>query len=229
MITLPLKRGQRVIGVLQVINPEDRSLFEAERLPILMLISDFMAIALSNSRIHERMRKLTLTDDVSGFYNARYLHQTLGELIDSATETSLVFVDMDHFKRIVDTYGHPLGGKVLKEVAAVIGSRLDPDDSLVRYGGDEYVILLPRQSKDVALEKVERIRTTLMAASFLVEEGHDVRVTASFGIAHYPDDATDLEELLRSADLSLYSSKGRGKNTITVSRRTGSPGSVHSR
>jgi diguanylate cyclase (GGDEF)-like protein len=111
----------------------------------------------------------------------------------------------------------------------VIGSRLDPDDSLVRYGGDEYVILLPRQSKDVALEKVERIRTTLMATSFLVEEGHDVRVTASFGIAHYPDDAADLKELLHSADLSLYSSKGRGKNTITVSRRTGSPGSVPSR
>jgi diguanylate cyclase (GGDEF)-like protein len=216
LITLPLKRCEQVIGVLQVVNPEDESLFEKNRLPVLGLIADFVAIALNNALNHERVRALTVTDDVTGYFNARFLHQTLGELIEASTETSLVFLDMDHFKRIVDAYGHPLGGKVLQEVAGVIGSQLDPGDSLVRYGGDEYVILLPGQEKEAALEKVERIRSALISNRFLVEEGHDVAVTASFGIAHYPRDATDVKELLRNADLSLYRSKDRGKNTITV-------------
>jgi len=217
LITLPLKCGHRVVGVLQIVNPEDHTLFEQERLPVLLLIADFVAIALNNAVIHERMRRLTLTDDVSGFYNARYLHERLGELIETARETALVFLDMDHFKRIVDSYGHPLGGKVLKEVAQVIGGELGSDDALVRYGGDEYVIVLPGQDKTAALATVERIRSAILAERFLREEGHDVPVTASFGIAHYPDDAADVKELLRSADLSLYTSKGRGKNTITVS------------
>jgi diguanylate cyclase (GGDEF)-like protein len=217
LMTLPLKCCDQVIGVLQVVNPEDDSLFHEERLPVLMLISDFVAIALNNALNHERVRTLSLTDDVTGFFNARFLHDTLGHLIDSGTETSLVFLDMDQFKRIVDTYGHPLGGKVLKEVAEVIGRQLAPTDSLVRYGGDEYVILLPRQGKEAALEKVERTRKALEAARFLVEDGHAVAVTASFGIAHYPEDASGLEELLRCADTSLYRSKGSGKNTITVS------------
>ncbi len=216
LITLPLKRGDSVIGVLQMINPEDESLFDEARLPVLELISDFVAIAMTNASNHERMTALTLADDVSGFFNARYLHQTLAELIESETETCLVFLDMDQFKHIVDTYGHPLGGKVLKEVAEVIDSRLDDDDSLIRYGGDEFVILLPRHDKKTALKKVERIRQAVVSTSFLVEDGHDVRATASFGIAHYPEDATDAKELLRSADTALFRSKDRGKNTITV-------------
>jgi diguanylate cyclase (GGDEF)-like protein len=217
LITLPLECGGDVVGVLQIVNPEDPTLFEDERLPVLQLIADFVAIALNNAVIHERMHRLTLTDDVSGFYNARFLHQRLQQLIESSTETSLVFLDMDHFKRIVDSYGHPLGGKVLKEVAQVIGAELGADDALVRYGGDEYVIVLPGQDKAAALRKIERVRRALLAERFLREEGHDIEVTASFGIAHYPEDAADVKELLRSADLSLYTSKGRGKNRITVS------------
>lgn len=216
LITLPLTRGANVIGVLQVVNPEDASLFEPERLPVLRLISDFMAIAITNASNHERMRTLSLTDDLSGFSNTRFLHQRLGELIDLGTPTSLVFLDMDEFKKIVDAFGHPSGSKVLKEVAGVIGAQLDAGDSLVRYGGDEYVILLPEQGKQAALQKVETIRRALASTSFLVEEGHNIPVTASFGIAHYPEDASDVKELLRSADLALYCSKGRGKNRISV-------------
>lgn len=223
LITLPLKRCEQVIGVLQVVNPEDVSLFEDERRPVLELIADFVAIALNNALNHERVRTLTVTDDVTGFFNARFLHQTLEALIETGTATSLVFLDMDHFKKIVDGYGHPLGGKVLKEVALVIGSQLEPGDSLVRYGGDEYVILLPGQEKDAAREKVERIRSALISARFLTDEGHDVAVTASFGIAHYPCDASDLKSLLRNADVSLYRSKDRGKDTITVFQAAGLP------
>ena len=217
LITLPLKLGDRVIGVLQIINPEDQELFEKSYLPILLILSDFVAISINNAINHEKIEKLAVTDDVSGFYNSRYLHLKLDEIISSKQTTSLVFLDMDNFKRIVDTYGHPMGSKVLKEVAQVIGSHLGQDDFLVRYGGDEYVMVLPGAEKKEAREKVERIHTALNETSFLVEDGHDVRVTASFGIANYPEDAQDLKGLLHSADVSMYISKDRGKNAITVS------------
>jgi diguanylate cyclase (GGDEF)-like protein len=212
-----LKLGDRVIGVLQIINPEDDELFEESYLPILLILSDFVAISINNAINHEKIEKLVVTDDVSGFYNSRYLHIKLEEIISSKQMTSLVFLDMDNFKRIVDTYGHPMGSKVLREVAQVIDTHLGQDDFLVRYGGDEYVLVLPGVEKAEAREIVERIHKALNETSFLVEDGHDVRVTASFGIANFPEDAQDLKGLLHSADVSMYISKDRGKNAITVS------------
>ncbi|MDT8395386.1 MAG: sensor domain-containing diguanylate cyclase [bacterium] len=217
LITLPLKLGERVIGVLQIINPENQELFEHRIFPILQILSDFVAISISNALNHEKIEKLVVTDDVSGFYNSRFLHRKLAEIIDSGQATSLVFLDMDNFKRIVDTYGHPMGSKVLKEVAEAIATQLAGDDFLVRYGGDEYVVVLPGRNKNEAIEAVEKIRIALNEAVCLEEDGHHVKVTASFGVANFPEDAQDLKGLLRSADVSMYRSKDRGKNTITVS------------
>jgi diguanylate cyclase (GGDEF)-like protein len=217
LITLPLKKGETAIGVLQIINPEDPALFTEEYLPILHILADFVAIAINNALNHERIETLVVTDDVSGYYNSRFLHQKLAELINTNTPMSLVFLDMDNFKRIVDTYGHPLGSKVLREVAQVIGAQIRDGDFLVRYGGDEYVIILPRLKKQDAILMVENIQRALADTDFLADEGHKVKVTASFGIAHYPDDASDLKGLLHSADISMYKSKDKGKNSITVS------------
>ena len=217
LITLPLKLGDNVIGVLQIINPESDELFESSFLPILQILSDFVAIAINNAINHEKIEQLVVTDDVSGYYNSRYLHQKLAEIIEAGQMTSLVFLDMDNFKHIVDTYGHPLGSKTLKEVAQVIGSKLSEDDFLVRYGGDEYVVVLPGKNKEEAYKIVQNIHTALNDAVFLRKDGHHVKVSASFGIANFPEDASDLKNLLLSADISMYKSKDRGKNSITVS------------
>jgi len=217
LITLPLKLGEKVIGVLQIINPDNRELFEEDSFPILQILSDFVAIAINNALNHEKMEKLVVTDDVSGYYNSRYLHKKLAEIIDSGRVTSLVFLDLDNFKDIVDTYGHPLGSKTLKEVAQAIDSQLTGSDFLVRYGGDEYVVVLPDKDKEEALQTVKNIQAALNGTVFLQEDGHQVNVSASFGLANYPEDALDLKSLLLSADISMYKSKSRGKNSITVS------------
>lgn len=217
LITLPLTLGEKVIGVLQIINPESQELFKERFFPILQILSDFVAIAINNALNHEKMEKLVVTDDVTGYYNSRYLHQRLAQIIDSGQMTSLVFLDMDNFKHIVDTYGHPLGSKTLKEVAQVIASQITEKDFLVRYGGDEYVVVLPGQDKVKALETVKNIHAAMSEAVFLQEDGHHVRVSASFGLANFPEDALDLKGLLLSADISMYKSKDKGKNSITVS------------
>jgi diguanylate cyclase (GGDEF)-like protein len=170
---------------------------------------------------HDRVMKLAVTDDVSGFNNTRYLHRYLDRLIETPSskpgEVCLVFFDLDNFKRVVDTHGHLHGSKVLKEVAQVVHNVLDEDDRLVRYGGDEFIAILPRQTKEEALAKVGRMKRAITQTSFLEKEGLHVRLTASFGLASYPEDAQDKHELLAEADRCLFESKSAGKNRITFS------------
>jgi diguanylate cyclase (GGDEF)-like protein len=168
---------------------------------------------------HDRVMKLAVTDDVSGFKNTRYLHRYLERLIETPNakpvEVCLVFFDLDNFKALVDTHGHLLGAKALREVAQAVHQVLHEDDRLVRYGGDEFVVILPRQGKNEALHKVERMKEAIESTQFLDKEGINAHLTASFGLASYPEDAKDKRELLAEADRCLFESKNGGKNRIT--------------
>ncbi len=168
---------------------------------------------------HDRVMKLAVTDDVSGFNNTRYLHRYLDRLLDTPgskpPEVSLVFFDLDNFKRLVDTYGHLCGTKALREVAHAVHDVLDDDDRLVRYGGDEFIVVLPRQNKEEALAKVERMKRAIADKKFLQKEGIRARLRASFGLASFPQDAKDKRELLAEADRCLFRSKAQGKDRIT--------------
>jgi diguanylate cyclase (GGDEF)-like protein len=171
---------------------------------------------------HDRVMKLAVTDDVSGFNNTRYLHRYLDRLIENPAgkpvQVCLVFFDLDNFKQLVDAYGHLLGSKALKEVAQTVAHALDPDDRLVRYGGDEFIVILPRQNKEEALLKVNRMKEAILSASFLQKEGVNASLTASFGLASFPEDAKDKRALLAEADRCLFQSKTEGKNRITFAR-----------
>lgn len=177
-------------------------------------------LSLELKKEHDRVLKLSVTDDVSGFNNTRYLHRYLDRFLGAPDaheeQLSLVFFDLDNFKRVVDTHGHLLGSKVLKEVAQIVHTVLDEDDRIVRYGGDEFVVILPRQDKAQALAKVQRMKRALTASAFLQKEKINVHVTASFGLATFPRDAADKRELLAAADDCLFRSKADGKNRISV-------------
>jgi diguanylate cyclase (GGDEF)-like protein len=168
---------------------------------------------------HDRVMKLAVTDDVSGFNNTRYLHRYLDRLIENPAgkpvEVCLVFFDLDNFKQLVDAHGHLLGSKALREVAQTVADVLDEEDRLVRYGGDEFIAILPRQKKDEALLKVNRMRNAISSTPFLQKEDINVSLTASFGLAAFPDDASDKRELLAEADRCLFRSKLEGKNRIS--------------
>src|SRR5436853_247292 len=120
------------------------------------------SLSLDLKHEHDRVMKLAVTDDVSGFNNTRYLHRYLDRFFDGAMdrplELCLVFLDLDNFKAVVDAHGHLNGTKALREVAQVVYKELDPDDRLVRYGGDEFIAILPRQTKAEARVKVERMQ-----------------------------------------------------------------------
>lgn len=170
---------------------------------------------------HDRVMKLAVTDDVSGFNNTRYLHRYLDRLIENPSgkpvEVCLAFFDLDNFKQLVDSHGHLLGSKVLREVAQTVAHVLGEEDRLVRYGGDEFIAILPRQTKEEALVKVNRMKQSISSTPFLHKEGVDAHLTASFGLACFPEDAGDKRELLAEADRCLFHSKSEGKNRITFS------------
>ena len=169
---------------------------------------------------HDRVMRLAVTDDVSGFNNTRYLHRYLDRLLETPAakppEVCLVFFDLDNFKRLVDAHGHLCGSKALKEVAQAVSHVLDPEDRIVRYGGDEFIVILPRQTKQEALLKVARMKEAITGSPFLHKEGINAHLTASFGLASYPEDAKDKHELLAEADRCLFASKAAGKDRITV-------------
>src|SRR5262249_17400903 len=119
-------------------------------------------------------------------------------------------------KQVVDSHGHLPGSKVLKQVAQVVHRELDEDDRLVRYGGDEFIVILPRQNKNQARAKVEGLKRAIPSTPFLKKERFNIRLTASFGLATFPHDAADKRELLARADHELFRSKADGKNRISV-------------
>jgi len=179
-------------------------------------------LSLGLKKEHDRVAKLSVTDDVSGFHNTRYLHRYLEKFFTSPKvsekKLSLVFFDIDNFKEVVDSHGHLLGSKALREIAQTVNRVLDDDDRIVRYGGDEYVVILPGQGNNDAHAKAERMRKAINSGVFLQKENSGVRVTASFGLATFPENVKNKEELLAAADESLFASKRGGKNRITVTK-----------
>jgi diguanylate cyclase (GGDEF)-like protein/PAS domain S-box-containing protein len=166
----------------------------------------------------EMFRHMAIHDSLTGLYNTRHLYRALEDLIleSKAGEApfSLIFMDMDNFKRVVDSYGHLNGSQALKEVAATIRSCLAEPAFGVAYGGDEFVAALPGFGKSEAQEKAEEIRAAMKATSYLASQGHSVSLRASFGIATFPDDATDIAGLLALADQAMFHVKERGKDAV---------------
>ena len=222
IIALPLLVRGEVIGVFEVVNVEEERFFREKYLPHLTILADYVAIAVDNVRNLQKLEARSYIDDVTGFFNTRYLIHELDRLIpqllDQGEPFSVVFLDLDNFKTVVDSYGHLRGSKVLAQVARVIHEVLGPDDSLVRYGGDEFIILMPRRSQPGALEVTRRLRRSLNQTAFLKDEGLSIKLTASYGIASLPEDARDREKLLLIADRAMFGSKGRGRDRIMVGR-----------
>jgi len=171
-------------------------------------------------RDREKFRDLAVHDNLTGLHNTRYLYTTLDELITESKMNvkplSLLFIDMDNFKRVVDAYGHLNGSEALKEVAKTIKISLKKPCFAVAYGGDEFVVVLPGFSKSRAKQKAEKIRWQIKQTTYLSKNGHNINLGASFGVATFPDDAKDLTDLLALADQAMFRIKQGGKDSIGI-------------
>lgn len=222
IICVPLQSKHRVLGVIQLLNCAMESFGEQEMF-FLHALCDYAAIAIDNARAVEKIQELTITDDCTGLYNARHLYKTLeSEVYRSARfgyEFSVIFLDLDHFKTVNDTYGHLVGSKLLQEIGFKIKSQLRLIDYAFRYGGDEFVILLPQTDKGAALVVAKRIQDMMRGTVFLAEDGLNLNVRCSMGLATYPEDAKSSHEIIRQADEMMYVVKNSSRDNIAVAQQ----------
>jgi len=220
IVCVPIKARGHVLGVVELVNALGRPSFGVEDIPILKSLADYAAIALENARYVQRIHELTITDDCTALYNARHLNFVLDTEIYRSNrygyEFSVIFIDLDYFKQVNDVHGHLVGSKLLWMIGDLIKGNLRMIDYAFRYGGDEFVVLLPQTSKENALLVVRRVRELLNSRVFFGEEQMNIKVTASFGVASFPVDGRTRKELLLKADEAMYLVKNTTRDNIAL-------------
>ncbi len=236
IVAVPIYLGKAVVGVLELINRHEGKAFTPRDMNLMEIFAGYTSFTLQNALEAKRAHELAKKDDLTGLYNDRWFHvrlsETLAESRKTGKEAVLLFMDLDRFKWVNDGHGHLAGSQVLREVGFLLKRIVQRGDATVaRYGGDEFVMILPDTSLDAGLAVCEEIRHTIAETVFLDREwGFSMPpahlrgvLSASIGIArHLPDRNStisfDLEknELLRRADAAMYQAKALGKNQVVV-------------
>jgi diguanylate cyclase (GGDEF)-like protein len=221
IICVPLKSKHRVLGVIQLINCSLDSFGESEMF-FLHALCDYAAIAIDNAKAMERIQELTITDDCTGLYNARHLYKVLESEVYRAQrfgqEFTVVFLDLDHFKKVNDTHGHLVGSKLLSDIGFRIKAALRLIDYAFRYGGDEFVVLLPQTSKENGITVAKRLQDSIRTEPFVMEGNISLNIKSSLGVASFPEDAKSAHEIIRQADEMMYMVKGATRDCIAVAQ-----------
>src|SRR5438445_6414267 len=222
IICVPLQSKHRVLGVIQLINCAMESFGEQEMF-FLHALCDYAAIAIDNARAVEKIQELTITDDCTGLYNARHLYKTLeAEVYRSARfgyEFSVIFLDLDHFKQVNDIHGHLIGSRLLSDIGYRIKACLRLIDYAFRYGGDEFVVLLPQTNKEQGLVVAKRLREMIRSTPFEMDGNVSLTIRASMGLATFPEDAKSAHEIIRQADEMMYMVKNNNRDSIAVAQQ----------
>ena len=225
---VPVRSGNKTLGVIQLLNSK-LDLLSEYSISFLRILCDYAAIAIQNARSMTLIQELTITDDVTGLFNARHLYTMLDEQVALGQVFSLMFVDLDRFKSVNDTHGHLVGSRLLAEIGGLMRRSLGPNNAAFRYGGDEFVALLPGMGKSAASGTTMALREDLRSARFLEGAGLSLHVSGSFGLATYPEDGNSVPTILRAADTMMYEAKitrdsvaVSGRGTVSKSAKTAS-------
>ncbi|MCC6160158.1 MAG: diguanylate cyclase [Deltaproteobacteria bacterium] len=224
VLALPLEYRGRVEGTVSFFweRPNAFNDYTVRLFESLMILT---AVAVNDARLYEQMEQLATTDSLTELTNRRAFNTALTGEIARHERTraglSLILLDIDHFKRVNDTYGHPAGDEVLRAVAAAIRGEIRNVDTAARWGGEEFAIVLPSTTPPGARKFAERLRKKIAGLDVPVEGGRRIRVTISLGIAGIPQDAENLGGLVEAADAALYHSKESGRDRVTWASEIG--------
>jgi diguanylate cyclase (GGDEF)-like protein len=215
----PLVAGDRILGTL-VTGSRKKAAFDSDELRMLEVIAIQAAQAVLRAQLYEAMEKMATTDGLTGLFNHRTFQGRFDEQLATARrysrKLSFILTDIDHFKSVNDTYGHPTGDMVLKGVAKILKEQARDTDIVARYGGEEFAIIMPETDVKGAHAIAERIRERILKEVFQTEQG-PLKVTLSLGVATFPDVAAEKHQLIDLADQCLYYAKRHGRNqSVTV-------------
>jgi diguanylate cyclase (GGDEF)-like protein len=215
---LPVQFSDRKLALLLV--KRERPFGQAEANPkLLAALANHIGVAFENARLYT----LAITDELTGLFSVRHFQNRIAEVLARCEQYEqkfgLLMLDLDHFKAINDRLGHPAGDEVLRQVARSLLRAVRVGDSAYRYGGEEFVILLPEADPVIARAVGERVRQGIEALNISVGEDRTVGLTASIGIATYPDNGASIQELVAAADAALYAAKRGGRNRVSDAPR----------
>jgi diguanylate cyclase (GGDEF)-like protein len=214
-LCLPLIVFGEKLGVMALGSAKTNG-FLLEDVPALESVADICAAAIQNARHFERTQQLAYLDGLTGIFNRRFFEMRIQEEIQRAgryeSELSVVMLDLDHFKRLNDEFGHLLGDEVLRQMSVIFQNHLRKGDVVCRYGGEEFALLLPNTSTENAVEVAEKLRRTVETWHF---PGVARPVTLSAGIAGFPEHGNNRDEIIAAADNALYFAKQNGRNRVT--------------
>jgi diguanylate cyclase (GGDEF)-like protein len=213
---VPLRARNRTLGALVLTAP--RESFDASCRRVLEILANQAAATLSLIKDREQQRQLAVRDGLTGLYNRRAFNELLVSAIANEDrreggQLALVLLDLDHFKKLNDTFGHPAGDAALRSAARLLAQHLRKGDQAARFGGEEFVVIFPGANKDRGVHGAERLRLAV-ARHRLVFEGARIPLAASFGVAIWPADGKEPDDLLAAADRALYAAKQAGRNRV---------------
>jgi diguanylate cyclase (GGDEF)-like protein len=218
-VCVPLFAQGGMLGILLLFAPA----ISAETRSTAVAAAEQVSLAIANLRLQETLRTQSLRDPLTGLFNRRYLEASLARDLARAVRRSqplaVLMLDIDHFKRFNDEFGHDGGDALLSQVGEVLASLVRNEDVACRYGGEEFTLVIQEADAAMALDRAEEIRKAI--ATLHLERGHKglAQVTASIGIASYPQHGDTPEQLLKRADRALYTAKHAGRNQVWVADR----------
>ncbi|UFS70331.1 sensor domain-containing diguanylate cyclase [Geomonas sp. RF6] len=218
MICVPLVFQNRTMGLLYLDDFVPRQ-FDREKLNLLSILASFAAMAIFNATLHKRTKLMAITDALTGLHNHRYFKQYFRQEFGRAKRYhkpfSIIMLDVDDFKSFNDSYGHATGDKVLIAMGSSILETIRSVDVGFRYGGEEFIVILPETRLESAIQVAERLRENVMNGTTKALRGQISRgVTVSIGVASYPENTDRLDELFNIVDTLLFQAKKEGKNKV---------------
>jgi len=228
-LTLPLTVEGEILGCISL-NSDQSNAFDAQDLQFLSVIGYQMAATLKHFQRFSSIKNIAIYDTLTGLYNRRYFEERLGmdaqKSFYGGTPLSLVMVDIDHFKKVNDTFGHTEGDQVLCRVSSLLKSSIRKKDTVARYGGEEFILILPEAGLEASFVIAERIRRLIENTLFEVGRAQ-INLTVSMGISNFPSHrAKSKEELIKMADQALYDAKRGGRNKVCIFAGKSAPWTV---
>ena len=217
VIAMPLRGRKGVQGVIEILNPRPDQLTDYT-IAFLHILADHAAIAIENAHDVARIQQLTITDDTTGLFNVRHLYEVMRrELVRCAPvglPLSLAFLDLDRFKLVNDVHGHLVGSELLAHTGKRLQELSRKQDMCFRYGGDEFVVLMPDTDTDDAFVQAAALHRALMETRFRMKNGLELTVSASVGLSTYPIDGTTVHAIIGAADARMYGVKADGRGRV---------------
>ncbi|TAN61523.1 diguanylate cyclase [bacterium] len=218
LMMVPVARNASITGYFFLLGALENNVFSQQDVSSAVFMMEHASLAFENAQKYSDAKDLALIDSLTGLYNSAYLDIALDRELKRAarqvTPVTVLFLDLDNFKRINDAHDHLTGSRLLVEIAKILLQSVREMDTVVRYGGDEFVVVLPDTGFDKGFKVAERIRATIEFKNFFHDDDLDIRITASIGMAAYPIHAKGKIDLLRIADKAMYRAKDVSKNAV---------------